>query len=235
MPLPHIRNIEAGYNRYDPMNSAVFQIQFELPDLVKSALSNLGYDPNNELELLTQQVTDVAGLDALQKTVGAGQQKFLGVDVSFLNPALDNTFAELTINLNLNLRNVTDAYVLRVFKLWGKLGYDLQSGTRSLKREYVAPYLRVYEANRNGVVWRVATFKDVLLTGITNIDSLDYTQNEARKLACTFRSDYWDEEIGAGLDESNNGLSSNEFGTVNSTNPTAPYESPYAPFGFIQS
>lgn len=230
MPLPHIRNIEAGANRYDPMMGAIFEVQFELPDLVKNALTNLGLDANNELRLLTQQVTDVAGLDALQKTVGAGQQKFLGVDVSFLNPALDNTYAELTINLNLNLRNVTDAYVLRVFKLWGKLGYDLQSGTRTLKREYVAPYLRVYEANRNGVVWRVATFKDVLLTGITNIDGLDYTQNEARKLTCTFRSDYWDEEIGAGLDEQNNGWNSNEFGTVNSTQPTDPYVSP---FGFV--
>ena len=202
MPLPHIQNVTAGREYYDPMMGSIFEVVFELPQLVKTGLQTLGIsDVESEIRLLTQQVTDISGLDALQKTVSPGQQKFLGVDVSFLNPALDNTYAELTVNLNLNLRNVTDAYVLRVFKLWGKLGYDLQSGTRTLKREYVAPYLKVLEANRNGVIWRIATFRDVLLTGITNIDNLDYTQNEARKLTCTFRSDYWDEEIGGGYND----------------------------------
>ena len=125
MPLPHLMNVEAGYNRYDPMMGSIFQIEFTVPNALVDAYS--GQDINAELKLLSQQVTDVSGLDALQKTVAAGSQKFLGVDVSFLNATLDTTVADITVNLNLNLRNTTDAYVLRVFKLWSKLNYDLQS------------------------------------------------------------------------------------------------------------
>lgn len=190
MPLPHVTNVQAGNNRWDPMISSVFRVEFDLPALLKSAA---GVTDEDRL-ILSEQVTDIAGLDALQKTVTAGQQKFLGVDVSFLNPVLDNTYAELTVNLNLNLKNVTDAYVLRVFKYWAKLGYDIVTGARTIKNQYCGGMI-VYEANRNGVVWRKAEFKDVMLTGLTNIDNLDYTQNEARKLTATFRSDYWNEEI----------------------------------------
>ncbi len=193
--LPHIQNVKAGYEKYDPMISSVFRVEFLLPEMVQTALN-----APDDAVILSEQVTDVAGLDALQKTVAAGQQKFLGVDVSFLNPVLDNTYAELTVNLNLNLRSVTDAYVLRVFKLWAKAGYDLLSGARTLKRQYCGS-MTIYEANRNGIVWRKASFWDVMLTGITGIDTLDYTQNEARKLTCTFRSDYWDEEIGGGYND----------------------------------
>ena len=196
MPLPHIKNTEAGNNKFDPMMGSIFEIVFTVPAAMNAALG----DVNKELTILTQQVTDVSGLDALQKTVAAGSQKFLGVDVSFLNPVLDNTYAEITVNLNLNLRNTIDAYVLRVFKLWSKLGYDLQSGARTLKKDYVADSLVVLEANRNGVIWRKATFKDVMLVGVTGLDTLDYTNNEARKLQCVFRSDYWDEELASDLD-----------------------------------
>lgn len=220
MPLPHIMNVDAGHNRWDPMLSAVFEVTFDLPQMVIDAINdNLGQDPQDHLRLLTQQVTNVGGLDALQKTVQAGSQKFLGVDVSFLNPALDNTYAEFTIDLNLNLRNVTDAYVLKVFKLWSKLGYDLITGTRTIKRDYVAPLIRISEANRNGVIWRIATFKDVLLTNVTGLDTLDYTANEARKLQCTFRSDYWDEEVGSGisLGDSEPAEWKSEMGDINNT------------------
>ena len=203
MPLPHLMNVEAGYNRYDPMMGSIFQIEFTVPNALVDAYS--GQDINAELKLLSQQVTDVSGLDALQKTVAAGSQKFLGVDVSFLNATLDTTVADITVNLNLNLRNTTDAYVLRVFKLWSKLNYDLQSGARTLKKDYVCDSMVIYEANRNGVIWRKATFKDVMLTGVTGLETLDYTSNEARKLQCIFRSDYWDEELGTGLDGAQNG------------------------------
>lgn len=220
MPLPHIKNISAGNSRWDPMLSAVFEVRFSLPEMVNDAIAmNLGLespDYHNETLLLTEQVTNVSGLDALQKTVQAGSQKFLGVDVSFLNPALDNTYAEFTIDFNLNLRNVTDAYTLKLIKLWSKLGYDMITGTRTIKRDYVAPYVQVIEANRNGVIWRIATFKDVLLTNVTGLDTLDYTANEARKLQCTFRSDYWDEQLGTGIVLGTGPAEwNNEIGTIN--------------------
>lgn len=189
--LPHVMNTRSGANKYDPMHRSIFEVYFTLPAGVTGG--------SNELDLtLTQQVTDVSGLDALQKTVDAGSQKFFGVDVSFLNPTLDNTYAEITINFNLNIRNATDAWVLRVFKAWSKLGYNLADGTRTLKAEYIADNMRIAEANRNGDVFRAYRFHDVMLKGVSGLDTLNYTDNEAAKLQCVFRSDYWDEDLSTG-------------------------------------
>ncbi len=186
--LPHIKNVQSGINKYDPMHSAMYEVYFTLPEAIQSQFKD-------DEAVLTEQVTEVTGLDALQKTVGAGQQKFMGVDVSFLNPTLDNTYAELTINLNLNIRNATDAFVLKVFKAWEKLGYDLSDGTRTLMADYCTDNLRIAEANRDGTIWRSYIFHKVMLTGVTGLDSLNYTSNDARILTVTFRADYWDEDL----------------------------------------
>lgn len=189
---PHLRNVQAAVNKWDPMHGSIYEVTFSVPGAIKGSVGN------KDLEILSQQVTTVSGLDVLQKTVSAGEQKFYGVTVSYLNPTLDTTAADLTIEFNLNIRNSTDAYVLRVFKEWAKLGYDLASGTRHLMSDYLADNLTISEANRDGVVWRVAKFQRVMLTGVTGLDGLDYTNNEARKLTCTFRADFWDEEVGSG-------------------------------------
>jgi hypothetical protein len=186
--LPHIKNTQAGNNFYDPMHSSIFEVYFTLPTALQSTFKD-------DEAILTEQVVSVAGLDALQKTVAAGSQKFLGVDVSFLNPVLDSTFAELEIVFNLNIRNATDAYVLKVLKAWGKLGYDLSDGTRTLMADYVADNLRIAEANRDGTVWRSYVFHKVMLTGITGIDDLNYTNMDARTVTVSFRSDWWDEDL----------------------------------------
>jgi len=188
--LPHVMNTQSGANRYDPMHRAIYEVYFTLP----AALQGTGEDE----AYMTEQVTDVSGLDALQKTVQAGSQKFFGVDVSFLNPTLDNTYAEVTINFNLNIKSATDAWLLRIFKAWEKLGYNLADGTRTLKAEYIADNLRIAEANRNGDVFRAYRFHDVMVTSVTGLDTLNYTDNEPAKLAVTFRSDYWDEDLSTG-------------------------------------
>ena len=186
--LPHIKNTQAGNNYYDPMHSAVFEVYFTLPVAIQDQYKD-------DEAILTEQVISVDGLDALQKTVQAGQQKFFGVDVSYLNPTLDNTYAELTVVMNLNIRNATDAYVLKVFKAWEKLGYDLSDGTRTLMADYVADNLRISEANRYGTVWRSYIFHKVLLTGVEGLNDLNYTNNEARQLTVRFRADWWDEDL----------------------------------------
>lgn len=186
--LPHIKNVQSGINKFDPMHSAIFEVYFTLPEAIQSEFKN-------DEAILTEQVTEVTGLDALQKTVAAGSQKFMGVDVSFLNPVMDNTFAEFTINLNLNIRNATDAFVLKVFKAWEKLGYDLSDGTRTLMADYCSDNLRIAEANRDGTIWRSYIFHKVMLTGVTGLDSLNYTSNDARVLTASFRADYWDDDL----------------------------------------
>lgn len=186
--LPHIKNTKAGNNYYDPMHSSVFEVYFTVPTAIQDKFKE-------DEAILTEQVVSVSGLDALQKTVQAGQQKFLGVDVSYLNPTLETTYAELEIVFNLNIRNATDAYVLKLFKAWEKLGYDLSDGTRTLMADYVADNLRISEANRDGTVFRSYIFHKVLLTNVTGIDALNYTDNEARTLTVQFRADWWDEDM----------------------------------------
>lgn len=184
--VPHVRSVEAGRNYYDPINTAIFEVRFTFPGLISAAVKD-------KIDLLTEQVTNVGGLDNLHKTPAAGQQKFFGADVSYLNPTLDNTYAEITMDFNLNLRSVTDNYVLDAFLQWRNLNYNLGNGARYLKKDYVAPFIEIKMANRDGTVYRVVKFWDVMLTGVSGLDSLDITSNESPKLQCTFRSDYWDD------------------------------------------
>ena len=189
--IPHVRSVNAGSNYYDPVNTAVFEVEFDFPELIKTAIGT------DDVKILTEQVTSVTGLDNLLKTPAAGQQKFFGADVSYLNPTLDTTYAEITIEFNLNLRNVTDNYVLDAFMQWRNLNYNLGNGARYLKRDYVAPKILIKVANRDGTVWRVVNLWDVMLVNITGLDGLDITTNESPKLQCTFRSDYWDDSAEA--------------------------------------
>ena len=189
--VPHVRSVNAGRNYYDPVNTAVFEVGFTFPGLIAGKIGT------DDVKILTEQVTNVAGLDNLLKTPAAGQQKFFGADVSYLNPTLDNTYAEITIDFNLNLRSVTDNYVLDAFMQWRNLNYNLGNGARYLKKDYVAPYIEIKMANRDGTVWRVVKLWDVMLINITGLDGLDITTNESPKLQCTFRSDYWDDSAEA--------------------------------------
>lgn len=186
--LPHIKNVESGYNKYDPVHNAIFEIAFELPE----SLSSFGQE---YVTLLGQQVTKVSGLDDLQKMPKVNSQKFWGVDVSFLEPTLENTYAELTCEFNLNLKDRTNNFVLAIFKAWSKLSYDLADGTRTLKPDYCSAKFIVHVANRAGEIWREVTFYDVMLYECTGLNDLDFTDKQAAKLTCKFRSDYWDETL----------------------------------------
>lgn len=187
--LPHIKNVQAGENKWDPVHKSIFEIAFTLPP-------SLG-DFNNEeyITLLGEQVTKVSGLDALQKMPKAGTQKFWGVDVSFLEPTLESTRAEFTCEFNLNLRNRTDNYILSVFKAWQKLSYDLADGTRTLKQDYCAATFTINIANRTGEIWRTVKFYDVMIHEMSGLDELDFTDKSAAKLTCKFVSDYWDDTL----------------------------------------
>ena len=186
--LPHILNVESGRMKYDPVHKSIFEVYFTLPAAIQSQFKT-------EELLLTEQVTNVSGLDVLQKTTPASEQKFYGVTVSYLNPVLDITAADITITFNLNLRNVTDNFVLKVFKAWENLSYNLADGTRSIKTGYISDNLRIAEATRNGDIWRSYIFHHIMLTGVTNIDDLDIMSNDARQLVSTFRCDYWEDEM----------------------------------------
>lgn len=204
--VPHIASIKAGYEMMDPVHKSIFEVSFSVPAIVQEMLKD-GH--SEDVAYLTQQVTTVQGLDALNKTTGVNSQKFLGVDVSYLNPVMENTYADLVINFNLNLRYATDNWVLRIFRIWGALGYDLSDGSRAIKADYCAPYLTIAQANRNGDVWRSFQFNHVMLTGVTGLDDLDYTNSDAIQLTCNFRSDFWYDTLAGPVAEVSNSINGN--------------------------
>ena len=139
--LPHLTNMQSGINKWDPSHSAVYELYFTLPDAIRSEFSE-------DEVILTEQVTEVSGLDQLTKTTPVNSQKFMGVDVSHHGPAMENTYADITVTLNLNLRNKLDNFVLKVFRAWENLNYNLADGTRTLLADYSADAMRIADISQ---------------------------------------------------------------------------------------
>lgn len=208
IPRPSLRNTTAGKLFFDPIHSSIFEVDFYTAKWETKLKYNESVVGHNTLKILGEQVTDVSGLDSLIKVADTGQQKFLGTTNSYSNPMVDDTSAEITINFNLNLTDKNDAYVYEFFRSWYKRIYDVNTGGRSLMKDYVCQNMRIAEANRDGSIWREFIFGKVILKGVSGLDTLDYTNNEARKLTCVFKVDWWD-EITKKYDEYDNDLSNN--------------------------
>lgn len=187
MPLPHITNSQAGINRYDPVHNNIFEVYFTLPEPLRAEFAK------DEM-LLTEHVLKVGGLDALNKAPETGTQKFMGTDRSYINPRIDGTRAEIEVEFSLNLRNRTDNYILKLFKAWSRLGYDITTGERHLKMDYCADWMRIVEANRAGDIYHDVVFKDVMIGGpIGGLADLDYESTDAQTITVKFVSDWWDD------------------------------------------
>ena len=185
--LPHISNAQAGIEHWDPMHNSLFQINFTVPYVMQGEYNQ------DELLILSQQVISVNGLDQIQKPLSMYTMKYLGVDVAFFNPMIDNTSIDFNIVFNLNIRNQSDAYVFKLFKSWLRLIYNMSTGVVPLLGQCRAESMTICEANRDGTIWRQVVMKNVVITGMTGMDSLDYSSSEPRTLTVTFHGDYWDE------------------------------------------
>lgn len=190
MALPHIKNSKAGVNRYDPVNKNIFEVYFTLPESLRAEFAK------DEL-VLTEHVQNINGLDALYRAPEVDSQKFMGTDRSFIKPTIGDTKANLEVEFSLNLREGTDNYVLKLFRAWAALGYDIRTGKRSLKKDYCADWLKVSIANREGDIYQEIVFKDVMINGNLEFDgsSLDYTADDMCKLKVKFVSDWWEEVV----------------------------------------
>jgi len=187
--LPHIKNVAAGIHRWDPVYQSIFSVGFTMPP------SMAGEYNQDEMLILSQQVIAISGLDNLQSSIKTYTQKYLGVDVTFYYPALDNTGIDYTIVFNLNIRDKSDVYVYKIFKQWLNLIYSAATGVIALKAQTYGRMI-ILEANRDGTIWRQVVLKNVIVTSVKGLETLDYTSTDVRQLAVTFHADYWDETIG---------------------------------------
>ena len=189
MALPHLRNSEAGVNKYDPVHTNIFEVQFTVP----AALQN---DFAKDEYLLTQHIKSITGLNALNVAPGTNTQKFMGTDRSYIIPKLDSTRAEIKVVFTLNLRDEVDNYIYKLLRAWAALGYDVYTGSRRLKKDYCADWLNIAVANRAGEVYHSVIFKDVMMGGnLEGYDELNYETGDALEITCTFVSDWWQEEM----------------------------------------
>ncbi len=190
MALPHIQNSVAGRNKFDVVHQNIFEVRFTVPEAIRA---QYGKDE----VLLTEHVLKIGGIgDALHKHPAVSQQKFMGTDRSYIQSKLDSTHAELTMDFTLNLRDDVDNYIYKIFRAWAALGYDINTGARSLKREYCADWLNVAIANRRGDIFHEIIFKDVMMNGnMSGYGDLDYETGEAAQFSVAFVSDWWQETI----------------------------------------
>lgn len=187
--LPHITNSQAGVNKYDPAFSNIFEVYFTVPEAIRAEFGK------DEL-LLTEHVTKISGLDALHKAPSTAQQKFMGTDRSYITPKIDGTHAEIEVTFTLNMRNTVDNYVYKLFRAWSRLGYNISTGERNLKKDYCASWMKASVAAPNGDIWREVVFKDVMINGDLNgLGELDYDNAEAQELTVKFVSDWWDDNL----------------------------------------
>lgn len=189
MALPHIKNSEAGVNRYDPVHKSIFEVYFTLPEALRNEFAK------DEI-LLTQHVLTVSGLDALYRAPEVDVQKFMGTSRSFIKPTVGDTHADIEIEFSLNLRNGTDNYIAKLLRAWGALGYDIKTGKRTIKKNYCADWLKISIANRDGDIYQEIVFKDVMMAGPVEIDGgLDYAVDDAIQAKIKLRSDWWEEVV----------------------------------------
>ena len=187
MALPHIKNSEAGRNLYDPVHTNIFEVYFTLPQVLKGQFAK-------DEALITEHVLSISGLAALHRAPETGVQKYQGTDRSYINPKLDSTRAEISVTFTLNLRNETDNYIYKLFKAWSKLGYDIATGRRALKKDYCADWMKVSIGNRVGDIYQEVIFKDVMIGGsIEGLDEYNYDTAEAAQITVKFISDWWDD------------------------------------------
>lgn len=188
MPLPHIKNSVAGVRKYDPVHTSIFEVVFTVPEAIQ------GKYGKDEV-ILTEHVLEITGLEALNKAPETGTQKFMGTDRSYMKPVLDSTRMEFSVKFTLNLRDDTDNYVYKIFRAWAALGYDVNTGSRELKRNYSAPWMALLVANRAGQVYHELILKDVMINGnIEGLTDYSYENGDAAELTVKFVSDIWDEK-----------------------------------------
>lgn len=187
MALPHLQNSTAGRNKFDPVHVNIFEVRFTVPEALRAEFGK------DEL-LLTEHVTKISGLNALNRAPATGTQKFMGTDRTYIMPKLESTRAELEVTFTLNLRDDVDNYIYKLFRAWAGLGYDINTGARALKREYCADWMNIAIANRRGDIFHEIIFKDVMMNGdMTGIDELNYETGEAAEISVKFVSDWWQE------------------------------------------
>lgn len=183
--LPHISQSTSGNNKYDPVYNNIFEVYFTIPEHLQGQFGN-------DVAVLTEQVKSVSGLASLDKAPSTKTQTFLGSTRTYLASRLDTTSHELSIVFQLNLRNGTDNFIYKLLKAWNSCGYDMNTGSTTLKPGYCADWVKIVIGNRGGDIFREIIYKDVMPTGgLEGWDEATYDgEGELIEITMKFVSDW---------------------------------------------
>lgn len=193
--LPHFRLSQASMQSFEPIYNNLFEVRITPPAAIRTGT------PWENTQLILDNVIQVGGLGGIEKIPPVVTQKYKGVTRSYAGALPDQTFADITIDFELNLDSANSAYVYKALKSWTDLVYNPLTGELGLKSEYAGTsddptLMTVLVYNKKGVVIKQITFRQIFPTTAltTPFDTLSYDTGTviSRVDNFTFRADYWD-------------------------------------------
>ena len=197
--LSHFRASRVSTSMNEPVYLNLFTVVIQLPDAIKE-------DVGTDIDLLLEGIQTVGGLDT-NKVPGANAvQHYKFAERRFADAGPDNTFINVTMDIEVNLRNSIDPttgvrtgncdlYTLKMLRKWNDLIYDPLTGRMGLKAEYVAPQVVITMHDKANQPFWQWTLYHVWPTVNLPAPNLNYmTKNELYKVTnYTLACDYWDE------------------------------------------
>ena len=196
--LPHFRSSRVSTAMWEPVYLNLFTVAIQLPD----AIAN-----DCETDLLLEGIQSISGLDT-NKVPGANStQHYKFAERRFADAGPDNTFINVTMDIEVNLRNSIDPttgvrtgncdlYTLKMLRKWNDLIYDPLTGRMGLKAEYVAPQVVITMHDKANQPFWQWTLYHVWPTTNLPAPNLNYMsgKTELYKVSnYTLACDYWDE------------------------------------------
>lgn len=192
MGLSHFRTSRVSMEKYEPVYLNLFTVEIELPE-------KLGVS-EGDTNLLLEGIKNVKGLqtDAIPAVI---QQQYKFADRSFAGSGPNETFINVSFDMEVNLRNSTpgspDMYAVKILRAWCDLIYDPLTGRQGLKVDYTAPSMTVTLHDKaNNPFWQWTLYNVFPTKGI-QVPDFDYNQKtEVYKIqGFELRADYWDETM----------------------------------------
>lgn len=186
--LPHYRNSTVSMNKYEPLHPNLYKVVLNLPKKLQEVHGSF-------LEIMHEHINTIGGLQAVNPALDVVEQKYQWATRSFAGMP-STTAIDITMEFSLNLNDANQAYTYKILRDWYRLAYDPDTGYAGLKKDYVADVIEILQHNRTGEVYRRIKLYDVFLTTAPEaMDSLDYSSADPFVASCTFRCDYYEEEL----------------------------------------
>lgn len=193
MGLPHYRTSRVATSMYEPIYKNLFTVQITCPDGMASTW-------NQDLDVILEGCTKVTGLNTNKSSGGVKDQHYKFANRSFAGAHPDNTYVDITIDWELNIRyekevNTPENYTWKFLRDWNALIYDPLTGRMGLKRDYVAKNMIVTMQDRKGTPYWQWILYNIFPTDPLPDPGLDYQSSDLLKATQKYRCDYWDEVI----------------------------------------